>query len=97
MTSSNFLDILDHAPIKKAARGGLVEGVREAQDCCRLLIISTVKAGSINLTQWKVGDDDAALADVLQRFAWWQAVRASLQFLTFAVTIWALAVNSPTG
>ena len=59
--------------------------------------LSTVKAGSINLTQWKVGDDDVALADILQRFAWWQAVRASLQFLTFAVTIWALAVNGPTG
>ena len=24
----------------------------------------------------------------------WQALRASLQFLTFAVTVWALAVNS---
>src|SRR5919198_6565729 len=40
--------------------------------------LSTVKAAPINLTQWKVGDDEVALADILQRFARWQAVRASL-------------------
>jgi hypothetical protein len=62
--------------------------------------LSTVKAGSINwsLTPWqpaerKVADDEVALADILQRFERWQALRASLQFLTFAVTVWALAVN----
>jgi len=65
--------------------------------------LSTLKAGSINwsLSPWqsaerKVPDDEVALADVLQRFERWQALRASLQFLTFAVTVWALAVNSTT-
>jgi len=63
--------------------------------------LSTVKAGSINwsLAPWqsaerKVADDEVVLADILQQFERWQALRASLQFLTFAVTVWALAVNS---
>jgi len=58
-------------------------------------VLSTVKAASVNLTQWKerVADNEVALAEILQRFARWQALRASLQFLTFVVTIWALAVN----
>jgi hypothetical protein len=63
--------------------------------------LSTLKAGSINwsLAPWqsaerKVADDEVALADILQRFERWQGVRASLQFFTFAVTVWALAVNS---
>lgn len=55
--------------------------------------LSTVKAASMNLIQWKTGTDDVALANVLDRFARWQALRASLQFLTFAASAWALAVN----
>src|SRR5262245_60475903 len=65
--------------------------------------LSTLMAGSINwsLSPWqsaerKVPDDEVALADVLKRFERWQALRASLQFLTFAVTVWALAVNGTT-
>ena len=54
-------------------------------------MLSTVKAASVNLTQWRPGIDDAALADILQRFERWQALRAGLQFLTFAVSAWALA------
>jgi hypothetical protein len=63
--------------------------------------VSTLKAISINwsLAPWqsaerKVADDERALAAVLQQFERWQALRASLQFLTFAVTVWALAANS---
>src|SRR5207247_9989544 len=66
--------------------------------------LSTVKAGGINwvLAPWQpaerqVADDEVALAAILQRFERWQAVRASLHFLTFAVTVWALAVNSAAG
>src|SRR6266550_5674550 len=60
--------------------------------------LSTVKAAGINwaLAPWasrKVEDDDAAIARVLNRFARWQALRAGLQFLTFVVVVWALAVN----
>jgi hypothetical protein len=65
--------------------------------------LSTVKAASINLTlaPWqpaerRVADDEAVLADILRRFERWQALRASLQFLTFAATVWALTVNSTT-
>src|SRR5207245_10741519 len=61
-------------------------------------MLSTLKAGSINLTQWKVGNDDTALSAILDRFARWQALRAGLQFLTFVFTIWALlSVTSRTG
>jgi len=58
-------------------------------------VLSTVKAASVNLTQWKkeVAADEVALTAILQSFACWQAVRASLQFLTFAITTWALAMN----
>jgi hypothetical protein len=54
-------------------------------------VLSTAKAASVNLTQWRPGVDDAMLADILQRFARWQALRAGLQFLTFVVSAMALA------
>jgi hypothetical protein len=41
-----------------------------------------------------VGIDEAALTDILERFARWQALRAGLQFLTFVFTIWALLAVS---
>jgi len=53
-----------------------------------------LRAVPINLSQWRVGGDDAALASVLRRFARWQGVRATLQGLTFAATVWALTVNA---
>ncbi len=56
-------------------------------------VLSTVKAASINLRQWKVGDDEVALAKILDQYERWQALRAGLQFLTVACAIWALAVN----
>jgi hypothetical protein len=56
--------------------------------------LTTVRAASINLTQWKAGVDETALAGILQRFERWQALRAALQLLTFVFTIWALAVNA---
>jgi hypothetical protein len=64
-------------------------------------ILSTLRAGSINwaLTPWrldsqKVADDESALSRILQRFERWQALRATVQFLHFALTVWALAANS---
>lgn len=62
-------------------------------------MLGTVKAGRINwrLTPWQPRErqitDEATLAEVFRRFARWQGVRAVLQFLTFAVGVWALAVN----
>ncbi len=56
-------------------------------------MLSTARAATINVTQWKEGIDDAVLARILQRFERWQAVRAALQFLTFVIALWALAVN----
>lgn len=53
-----------------------------------------LRAVSINLSQWRVGQDDVALASILRRFARWQGVRAALQGLTFAATVWALTVNA---
>jgi len=57
--------------------------------------LASARAIPTNLSQWRLADDDdAGLAVVLNRFARWQAVRASLQFLTFAAAVWALAVNT---
>jgi hypothetical protein len=39
--------------------------------------------------------DEATLSEVFRRFERWQAVRATLQFLTFAAGVWALAANEP--
>jgi hypothetical protein len=64
--------------------------------------LSTVKAARINwaIAPWQPPErritDERKLADVFDRFERWQAVRASLQFLTFAAGIWALAVNGRT-
>ena len=54
-------------------------------------MLSTVKAASVNLTQWRADVDDAALREILNRFERWQALRASLQLLTFVASALALA------
>jgi hypothetical protein len=38
----------------------------------------------------KTADDEALLAPLLDRFARWNDVRATLQVLTFFVMLWAL-------
>ena len=50
-------------------------------------MLSTAKAALINITRWREGIDDATLAKILQRFKRWQAVRATLQFLTFVIAV----------
>jgi L-fucose isomerase-like protein len=63
-------------------------------------VLATVKAAGINwaLAPWQPVErritDEATLANVFTRFERWQAVRAALQFLTFACGVWALAVNA---
>jgi len=62
--------------------------------------LSTVKAAGINwaIAPWQPPErqitDEQALASVFRRFERWQALRASLQFLTFAAGVWALAANT---
>lgn len=60
--------------------------------------ISTVVAARANwpIAPWarnQAPDEEEVLAGIFRRFEQRQAVRALLQFLTFAVSIWALAVN----
>lgn len=61
-------------------------------------VLSTATAGRINwaLAPWQPAGqkitDESRLAEILRRFARWQAVRACLQFLTFVSGVWALAV-----
>lgn len=57
-------------------------------------LLSTWRAASVNLRQWHAGvnDDEASLAEILDRFAHWQALRSALQALTFIATIWAMSV-----
>jgi hypothetical protein len=52
----------------------------------------TARAAPIMLRVGKTPDDDALLSPLLDRFAHWHAVRATLQALTFFVLLWAVVV-----
>ncbi len=54
--------------------------------------LATSRAAPIMLRVGKTPDDDARLAPLLDRFARWHAVRATLQVLTFFVLLWAVVV-----
>ncbi len=60
-------------------------------------LVSTIKAARINwtLAPWQPPErqitDEVSLTRILSRFERWQALRASLQFATFAAGVWALA------
>jgi hypothetical protein len=54
--------------------------------------VATARAAPIMLRVSKTPDDGALLAPLLDRFARWHAVRATLQVLTFFVLLWALLV-----
>jgi hypothetical protein len=54
--------------------------------------LATSRAAPIMLRVGKTPDDEALLAPLLDRFARWSAVRATLQVLTFFVLLWALVV-----
>jgi hypothetical protein len=51
---------------------------------------ATARAAPIMLRVGKTADDEALLAPLLDRFARWNDVRATLQVLTFFVMLWAL-------
>jgi hypothetical protein len=54
--------------------------------------LTTSRAAPIMLRVGKTPDDEALLAPLLDRFARWSEVRATLQVLTFFVMLWALVV-----
>jgi hypothetical protein len=54
--------------------------------------VATSRAAPVMLRVGKTPDDEAVLATLLDRFARWHAVRATLQVLTFFVLLWALVV-----
>ena len=54
--------------------------------------VATSQAAPIMLRVGKTPDDEVLLAPLLDRFARWHAVRATLQVLTFFVLLWALIV-----
>jgi hypothetical protein len=69
--------------------------------CGIMNVLSTGRAGSINwtLAPWNPGgqsvvENEAALASTLERFERWQGLRAGIQFLNFALAVWALAANT---
>jgi hypothetical protein len=54
--------------------------------------LATSQAAPIMLRVGKTPDDEALLSPLLDRFARWSEVRATLQVLTFFVMLWALVV-----
>jgi hypothetical protein len=54
--------------------------------------LATAQAAPVMLRVGKTADDEALLAPLLDRFARWSDVRATLQVLTFFVLVWALVV-----
>ena len=54
--------------------------------------VVTARAAPIMLRVSKTPDNDALLAPLLDRFARWHALRATLQVLTFLLLLWALLV-----
>jgi hypothetical protein len=54
--------------------------------------LATARAAPIMLRVGRTPDDEALLSRLLDRFARWHAVRATLQTLTFFVTLWAVVV-----
>jgi hypothetical protein len=52
--------------------------------------LATSRAAPIMLRVGKTPDDAALLAPLLDRFARWHALRATLQVLTFFVLLWAV-------
>lgn len=54
--------------------------------------VATSRAAPVMLRVGKTPDDEALLAPLLDRFARWSDVRATLQVLTFFVLLWALVV-----
>jgi hypothetical protein len=54
--------------------------------------LATSRAAPIMLRVGKTPDNDALLSALLDRFARWHALRATLQLLTFFLLLWALLV-----
>jgi hypothetical protein len=54
--------------------------------------LATARAAPIMLRVGKTLDDSALLSPLLDRFARWHAVRATLQAFTFFVMLWAVVV-----
>jgi hypothetical protein len=55
--------------------------------------VTGVFAAPALISQRKVVGDEAALARVFNRFERWQAVRAAIDVLTLAATVWVLVVT----
>jgi hypothetical protein len=55
--------------------------------------VTTARAAPNNFSQRQVGDDEAALRRVFDRFERWQTVRAALQLATFVAMLWTLAAT----
>jgi hypothetical protein len=80
---------------------GRVLPVYLAAACGILNVLATARAGSINwtLAPWNpagqsVVENEAALAGTFDRFERWQTMRAFVQFLNFALALWAVAANT---
>jgi hypothetical protein len=57
--------------------------------------LATTQAAPANFSQRKVANDEVALAQIFNRFARWQELRAVLQVLNFGALLWALVGYTP--
>jgi hypothetical protein len=54
--------------------------------------LATTRAAPTNFSQRRVArDDEAALAEIFDRFERWQTARATLQVLNLSAILWAVA------
>jgi hypothetical protein len=78
---------LEHSPVR------LLVLLSLASLLSLLHTFTTTRAAPLMLSIRNTPDDEAILTTILDGFARWHAVRATLQVLTFFILLWALVVS----
>ena len=78
---------LEHSPVR------LLVLLSLASLLSLLHTFTTTRAAPLMLSIRNTPDDEAILTTILDGFARWHAVRATLQVLTFFILLWALVIS----
>jgi hypothetical protein len=84
--AATIVAYVEHAPMTLLALLGVATVLSIGH------FVATARAAPTMLRVAKTPDDDALLSPLLDRFARWHAVRATLQALTFFALLWAIVV-----